>query len=167
MSDATTGPSARSPHPPEDVPHRSWIRVPRRRRGELFLATACAVALPVSLLVAAGFVPGVFPSSPIRFTQQVVACSLNSTGSVVDHELPAWATVSVRWVVQSPAGADVLYEVDRAGIVALFQLGNNGTGSFQSQGGSYEFQASFAFFPNGATGCQTVVIAITAAYTLL
>ena len=120
----------------------------------------------VSVIAAAGVVPGIFPSSPIRFTQQVVSCPLHETESAVNQELPAWATVSVHWVVQSPAGAFVFYNVLHFSEPVLDQVGYNGSGSFPSEGGQYEFEVLFAQLPYENETCQNVEVAVTVSYAL-
>jgi hypothetical protein len=167
MSDALSGSPAGPPLQPVARPPRWPGRIPRRRRGEFFLGVAGSIAMLVSVFVAAGFAPGVFPSSPITFSQQLVSCPLHETGSAVNQDLPAWAAVSVHWVVQSPAQAIVVYAVDRAGFGVLFQEGSNGTGSFQSEGGTYAFSALLGYVPGANATCHTVDLSVTVAYALV
>jgi len=145
-------------------------RIPRRRRGEFLVGAVCAVAVPVSLLLVTGFVPGVYAASPFTFSQQFPTCPFEgSTSPIVTYYLPAWASVSVHWVVLQPNNALVLYNVQNAAGSVLFQGGSNGTGSFGSRGGEYAFWGEFAGFslaPGNVT-CSPVDVQVTVSYSLV
>ena len=130
----------------------------------------CAVAVPVSLLLVTGFVPGVYAASPFTFSQQFPTCPFEgSTTAMVTYYLPAWASVSVHWVVLHPNNALVLYNVQNAAGSVLFQGGSNGTGSFGSRGGEYAFWGEFAglsLAPGNVT-CSMVDVQVTVSYSLV
>jgi hypothetical protein len=130
----------------------------------------CAIAVPVSLLLATGFVPGVYAPSPLTFAQQFPTCvDGGDTAPIATHYLPAWASVSVHWVVLEPSGALILYSVQNAAGVVLYQGGSNGTGSFLSRGGEYAFSGAWVGFELGPenTTCATVEVQVTVSYTLV
>jgi hypothetical protein len=133
------------------------------------LGVLCAVAFPVSLLLATGYVPGVYTASPFTFSQQFPTCvNVGYSAPIATHYLPAWASVSVHWAVLHPSDTLVIYSVQNAAGSVLYQLGSNGTGSFASRGGEYAFSGEWAGFyvePVNAT-CATVDVQVTVSYTL-
>ncbi len=134
------------------------------------MGTACAIAVPVSLLLVTGFVPGVYAASPLTFSQQFPTCTFGGSAiPIVTHYLPAWASVSVHWVVLQPSNALILYNVQNAAGSVLFQGGSNGTGSFMSRGGLYAFWGEWVGFGLGPGNgnCSTVDVQVTVSYTLV
>ncbi len=134
------------------------------------MGTVCAVAVPVVLLLVTGFVPGVYAASPLTFSQQFPTCTFGGySPPIVTYYLPAWASVSVHWVVRQPSDALVLYNVQNAAGSVLFQGGSNGTGSFLSHGGQYAFWGEWvgsSLGPGNGT-CSTVDVQVTVSYTLV
>ena len=169
MSAAGPGPTGVPAAPSGAHRPRIGTRIPRRRRGEVLLGAVCAIAVPVSLLLVTGFVPGVYPASPLTFSQQFPTCvSAGYIAPIVTEYLPAWASVSVHWVVLHPTNTLIDYSVQNAAGTVLYQLGSNGTGSFGSRGGEYAFSGEWAGFylepVNGS--CATVDVQVTVSYTL-
>jgi hypothetical protein len=152
---------------------RAWDRVPRNRRGEFVAGIASAAVLVVSLLLVAGFVPGVFASSPFGFTQQGLFCQdgavLSAPTLSQSHVLPAWATVHADWAIKTPAGLFVLYSVTtQTGDSVYSAFGTMGNASFVSTGGSYGFTVVTAQYfqaPSNRT-CSSLVVDVTVSYTL-
>jgi hypothetical protein len=145
------------------------LRWPRQRRGEAFVALAGVVTAALSLLAVGGFLPGVLPSSPISFSQQIPVCSPTITTNQRSQSLtlPAWAAVRLEWRV-APAYLYVTYEVNTAsGTPVYFTVGSSGNGSFSSIGGTYRFTPVFVEYaiPLKNTNCTTADVLTTVTYT--
>jgi hypothetical protein len=145
------------------------LRWPRQRRAETVLGIACATFAVVSLAVVAGLVPGVLPPSPASFSQDVPVCSesVSAGASTRSLILPVWASVRVAWSVD-PSSLLVVYEITTASLQTVyFAEGANGTGSFESVGGTYLFTPVFVQYfppPLNAT-CTTADVLVTVTYT--
>lgn len=156
------------PRPPRP---RLWGRIPSKRRGEFLFGIGSIVIAVTGLLVVGGFVPGVFASSPVVFSETAPVCPTPAGyGTIHNLELPAWAHVHVSWVAVAPVPAFVYFQVAPPGLApfAYSAAGNNGSGSFQSLGGSYTFSPLFGQYydtPPKDSECETAVLTITVTYS--
>jgi hypothetical protein len=145
------------------------FRWPRQRRAEVILGVAGAALALLSLVVLAGAFPGVLPASPISFSQKVPVCSQSVAigPSTQSLRLPVWASVHVAWHVD-PSDLLVVYQITTASLNSVyFDQGSNGTGSFESVGGTYLFTPVFVDYfppPLNAT-CTTADVLVTVTYT--
>jgi hypothetical protein len=143
-------------------------RWPRQRRGELIVGVACIAFAVLSMVGVAGLVPGVLTGSPVSFSQKVPVCSRSTSVSQPTRSvtIPAWASVHFTWSVE-PSGLLVGYQVASASLnIVYYVAAMNGTGSFESAGGSYQFFPEFVEYvpPPPSPTCTTAVVTVTVTY---
>lgn len=157
--------------PPRPPRPRLWGRIPSKRRAEFLLGIGSLAIAVMGLLVAGGFVPGVFASSPVVFSETAPVCPTPAGyGTIHNLELPAWAHVHVSWVAVAPVPAFVYFQVAPPGLpqFAYSAAGDNGSGAFQSLGGLYTFTPLFGQYyntPPKDSVCETAVLTITVTYS--
>jgi len=136
---------------------RGW----RHRRGELGLIVACPLVVALSLLLWTGVVPGIYPSTPVRWTMEVPTCvHAGEATPYVEHRFPYGAELQIRWT----SSLDVLFLT--SGDFSLSQFGMSGNASVLSHASPVAFWPEFVGAGGVPPGCPQVLVTTVVSYTL-
>jgi len=135
-----------------------------RHPVERGLVFAIPAAVALIFLLWTGAVPGLYPASPIRWSEDAPACL--HTGEAlpsVIYRFPLWATVSIRWT----AAADISfwawgYDAMGSPVAGVNQIGTSGNASFVSNGDTMIFATSSLAINN----CEPVPMSMVVAYAV-
>jgi hypothetical protein len=129
-----------------------------RRRAERVLVIAVPVVVAVVFFFWTGVLPGLYSTSPVRWTMELPTCTHAGPALTVEHAFPLWSTVHIRWT----ATADVFFWVWGNQFVGINQVGVSGNASFVSNAQTLVFEPSA--IPFGGT-CQNVSVVVAATYS--
>lgn len=149
------------------IPPGNLSSTPRGSRPPLErgLLIAVPVSVAVVFLLWTGVVPGLYPASPIRWTEEAPGClHSGETLPSVEYRFPLWATVHVQWT----ATGDVSflswgYTYWGNAIAGISQLGTSGNFSFVSDGDTLVFAPSA--LPINIT-CPSVSVTMEITYSV-
>lgn len=147
------------PQPPPErpryrPPHVRW----RKRPVELGLIVGCPVALAVTVVFWTGVLSGLYPPSPIVWTQETTTCPKSIYIPNVERVFPLWAMVHIRWTATAPVDYYAYFGA------SIDQLGTSGNATFPSTNAPVVFQpTAWPAEPGGS--CYTVNVTTTATYS--
>lgn len=146
--------------PPEPPPYRPPRILWRQRPIELGLLVGCPVAVVLTLLFWTAVLPGLYPSSPIVWTQETSNCpTTNVNIPHVERTFPLWAMVHVHWTATGPVDYWAYFGAD------IDQLGTIGNATFPSHNAPVVFQPMAWPEPPGSP-CSTINVTTTVTYSV-
>jgi hypothetical protein len=126
---------------------------------DLGLLVGCPVAVALTFVFWTAVLPGLYPSSPMVWTQEITSCPKSIYIPNVERTFPLWAMVHIRWTATAAVDYYAYFGAQ------IDQLGMFGNASFPSHNAPVVFQPTvWPVEPPGS--CYTVNVTTTATYSV-